>query len=450
MDWVFDRPNCHLKPFHVSVHDFWDYVMDWAFSWPNCPFKSLHATSRTILRTRLEVNLIALSSHFIRAFSRLNCPLKSLHVSTRATSLSPTFHKLKIQISFSMADNLDDGEFWLPPQFLTDDDTSFDNNNNNNKNLSKNDDVFDAVSRALFPYLSSASETESDEEEHLAELTRRVAHSTLELDLEKPKGVFGGGSPQSTLSAFGSSGKGSSPNGGVLHANSQSATRDLLRAAAGEVERMRLGEDRYGYGSLHNNAPKSSLVGLRFYSQQQHQPSLSHQQLQIAQFQMLRQQQMAKQQQRGMVPNRGRNNNVRGGSSNVGLSASAWPPLQHASGMRAVFLAGKTESTGTGVFFPRCVDTRNETRKEPACNTVLVPDRVAQALNLSLEGVVGGHLQHHHQQRFNGENGSAVPRVRSNNNNNNYYYGFSHPKRNNIRPPPQVNHEIQLPQEWTY
>lgn len=68
-----------------------------------------------------------------------------------------------------MADNLDDGEFWLPPQFLTDDDddTSF----NNAKN--------DAVSKSLF--FSSSSETESDEEDHhLAELTRRVA---LELDL---------------------------------------------------------------------------------------------------------------------------------------------------------------------------------------------------------------------------------------------------------------------------
>lgn len=72
-----------------------------------------------------------------------------------------------------MADNLDDGEFWLPPQFLTDeddDDTSFCNN------LTAQNY---AVSRSLF-FSSSSSETESDEEDHLAELTRRVA---LELDL---------------------------------------------------------------------------------------------------------------------------------------------------------------------------------------------------------------------------------------------------------------------------
>ena len=90
-----------------------------------------------------------------------------------------------------MAENLDDGEFWLPPQFLTDDDTLVnDDDNNSNNNLvaffKKNDDV----SRAMFSYLSSpveSSETESsdEEEQYMAELTRRVAHSTLELDLNR-------------------------------------------------------------------------------------------------------------------------------------------------------------------------------------------------------------------------------------------------------------------------
>ena len=41
------------------------------------------------------------------------------------------------------------------------------------------------------------------------------------------------------------------------------------------------------------------------------------------------------------------------------------------------------------------------------CNTVLVSDRVAQALNL--EGVVGGGRGHkqQHKPRFNGENGKV-------------------------------------------
>ncbi|XP_061376368.1 uncharacterized protein LOC133318397 isoform X2 [Gastrolobium bilobum] len=367
-----------------------------------------------------------------------------------------------------MAENLDDGEFWLPPQFLTDDDTSFVNNKNKLTVLnSKNDDAFDVVSRALFPYLSSpvesvvgSSETESDEEEHMAELTRRMAHSTLELGLnhhnhaftaeKKPEGSFVSGSPQSTLCAFGSSGKGSSPNGNVL--NSQRATWDLLRAAAGEVERMRLSKENYGF--VPNATGNPSPV---FYAQQQ---ALSHQQLQIAQ--MLRQQQLQHQhqQQHGsvwqrqsnqMVPKRGRNNNVRG--NNMGLSQPAWP-MQHANGfgMRAVFLgnpSGKRRSTGTGVFLPVCINNPSESRKKSACSTALVPDRVAHALNLKLGGgTVGGHLQNQ-QPRFNGSSnmGNAAVPKRSNN-------GFSQQKRN-LKPQqqqqqPPVYHEIRLPQEWTY
>lgn len=66
----------------------------------------------------------------------------------------------------------------------------------------------------------------------------------------------------------------------------------------------------------------------------------------------------------------------------LGLSPSAWPPLQQAqqqqqpppqnlhngSAMRAVFLAnpgGRKESAGTGVFLPRRVDSPSDTRRKP-------------------------------------------------------------------------------------
>ncbi|XP_042386442.1 uncharacterized protein LOC121978129 [Zingiber officinale] len=82
------------------------------------------------------------------------------------------------------------------------------------------------------------------------------------------------------------------------------------------------------------------------------------------------------------------------------LPASAWPPLGKppaqpqqplaftGSGMRAVFLhiAGvRKESVGTGVFLPRTAGNKFEPKKKSGCSTVLVPDRVVQALNLNLD-----------------------------------------------------------------
>lgn len=121
------------------------------------------------------------------------------------------------------------------------------------------------------------------------------------------QGRFVSGSPQSTLCAFGSGcgcRKGSShgsPNG-ACKLSSERATWDLLHAAAGEVERMRLSQQEgcYGFGyQSHNGGPfvvpqrKPSPItlpsknnnttttnpDLGFYTQQ----SLSHQQLQLAQ-----------------------------------------------------------------------------------------------------------------------------------------------------------------------
>ncbi|CAL0329638.1 unnamed protein product [Lupinus luteus] len=95
-----------------------------------------------------------------------------------------------------MAENLDDGEFWLPPHFLTDDYTPMNNNGAKNVDIfnAKNVDVFDAKSfdvlSTLFPSrLSSpvesmvwSSETESSNDEyHMTDFTRCMTQLDLNL-----------------------------------------------------------------------------------------------------------------------------------------------------------------------------------------------------------------------------------------------------------------------------
>ncbi|CAK8541798.1 unnamed protein product [Lathyrus sativus] len=429
-----------------------------------------------------------------------------------------------------MAENLVDGEFWLPLQFLSDDEDgselttlSFLSKEKPSQLLNNGEDIHPFPSEFPYGFASSdfsssvdspsgSSETESDEDEkHMAELTHRMGRSTLQGNSKTSDnnlGRFVSGSPQSTLCAFGSgcrcrnvsSSSHGSPNS-VCEVSSSKATWDLLHAAAGEVERMRLNQQRYNSQKLSpiTLSSKNNTVSTNHEMGYFTQHSLSHQQLQIAQFQMLRQQQMAKQnsmwggvqnqyggvfenqQPNHTAHNKGRNigdtNGVDGmrntSTGALGLSSSAWPTLQHAkqqqfynqakqqqinnqqfgSGMRAVFLgngSGRRESAGTGVFLPRRVDCPAVSRKKPVCSTALVPARVAQALNLNLdEYVVGQPQQHLHLHRFNSisnPDNVAPPRHRGN-------YVHSHQKHinNNIsRPQPAVSNEISLPKEWTY
>ncbi|KAH9672629.1 TIP41-like protein [Citrus sinensis] len=425
-----------------------------------------------------------------------------------------------------MAQSLDDGEFWLPPQFLTDDDILMDlsmTNNSNIKKSSNNKEGFDLeadATKSLFPFefpygfgafghsssdLSSpvesvvgSTETESDEEDYIAGLTRQIAHSTLEDDAfaaDKTKARFVSGSPQSTLCTVGRGcgcrqGSSRGSPGCQSQVSSPPETWDLLYAAAGEVARMRMNEESYGYHQ-HNGGllcpprkPSAISVPLKnhhpnhfdsaggIYSRQ-HQ-LLSHQRLQATQFQQLKQQQqqqqMMKQQQGSSVwggpqqqtqskPNGlyqvgGMNRLTRSNSNNgrsLGLSPSAWPPLQHAatqqqqngSGMRAVFLgapSAKRECAGTGVFLPRRINTPTEPRKKSACSTVLLPAKVVQALNLNFDDK--GAPFYPRFGSFMPESDSAALRSRNSN-------GVSYQKRN-LRPQQAMSHEIRLPQEWTY
>eukprot|EP00250_Pteridium_aquilinum_P033546 c5822_g1_i1 orf=826-2124(-) len=69
-----------------------------------------------------------------------------------------------------------------------------------------------------------------------------------------------------------------------------------------------------------------------------------------------------------------------------GLNGSQQKAM-NGSGMRAVFLGtpGARESGGTGVFLPRRVGSGHDSKRKPACSTVLLPSRIVQALNLNVE-----------------------------------------------------------------
>ncbi|KAL4297767.1 hypothetical protein GQ457_12G009050 [Hibiscus cannabinus] len=388
-----------------------------------------------------------------------------------------------------MAQVLDDAQFWLPPQFLTDDDFFVDGVKAP-KNLKDGESLFPYEFTGRFRSfgfpldLSSpvesvlgSTETECDGEDYLAELTRQMAHSTLKDDSLRmepafasgnPKGWVLSSSPQSTLCPL--------PSGcGCKHVSSREspncqsrvssppATWDLLHGDAGEVERLRMKEEKYvgfsnrGYSGPPAIKPSPNLDASGFYP-------LSK--LRTSHFQQLKQENLMKQQNvlawvrmEQQQQNHVVQNIVRYGNRTLGLSPSASPPLQQQqqqqqqpqppnwSGMRAVFLGnpnGKRECVGTGVFLPRRVGNSSEPRKKPAFSTALVPARVAQALNLNLDEV-GAQPQPHHP-RFNLSFTSDAAAMRLRNGGN--FVGNQRQK--NLRPQQEISHEVRLPQEWTY
>lgn len=332
-----------------------------------------------------------------------------------------------------MAQEMIDAQFWLPPEFLNDDDFV------TGKPASGKGFYGFGSGSPVESFLGS-NETESDEEDYLNMnlngLTRQFENTTFhdhywksdaDLKFENKATRVMYGSPQSTLCGC------KSPNCMSPPVTAAPVNRDLLYAAAGEVARMRMIEEA------------ASRYYLGASQQQQQQPRKTsnpnlnqYQQLQLAQFQLLKKQQMMKQQQYLQMiqqQNRNRNESVNGNGRNVTAPLSAWPTPQQSqqptrttgSGMRAVFLGNPTakrESTGTGVFLPRQVGAPLEPNKKRGCSTVLLPDRVVQALNLNLEKM---------------ENESKVLEAKM-------VY------RNSVKrqQPPPVMTEFRLPQEWTY
>ncbi|KAL1195889.1 hypothetical protein V5N11_027747 [Cardamine amara subsp. amara] len=343
-----------------------------------------------------------------------------------------------------------DAEFWLPPEFLTDEDFLVEKENNGG-GIDETRHGFGGFGSTVKPNTVK----EGDEENFLAVLTKTMVQSTLEDDFS------GGFCGNHTLPAVNdnkawcmarsplcAAGNGCCCRNQRSDQNSQSrrvssqAAWDLYSAAAEEMAKMNINDEPYGYNSgrgllgtprkLSSSVKNRNNGGSGYFNHQ----SLQYQKLQAMQFLQLKQQQFMKHHRQLVQQSRELRANSNKNVGSVNLSSSAWSnQLPRREVMRAVFLGdhtGKRGSTGTGVFLPRCVNHASSDKK-PTISTVLVPARVAQVLNLNLNEPV----------RSSVSLDDVSWRQRSNNG------GFSSQMHGGVRAEQAVN-EPRLPSEWAY
>ncbi|XP_075510195.1 uncharacterized protein LOC142546392 isoform X2 [Primulina tabacum] len=360
-----------------------------------------------------------------------------------------------------MAQELDDGEFWLPSEFLTDDDLLTDFKKKGGDDFSCGfGNSFGLYSNLSSPVesVTGSTENESDEDDFISFLTQKMNYSALN---DSKKGWLTSASPQSTLlgckpvsspvSPKSDSKVSSPPRSEVL------VSWDLFYAAAKKVSRLRVNEAALACYQQKMTYPplKSSPVTVPLLNRCQAsgfcpnpitQAQLTDQKVQA--FQHLKNEVWV----HGLKGNKFQNENKIGGVEEIqGLSAAAWPTLLQSqrqpqqipsSGMRTVFLSengAKKERTGTGVFLPRGYRTNSmETSGKPG-STVLLPDRVVHALNLNICS-----MDTLAQTKSRGVQFNADPGFKRKINTRMAQHG------RNLTPPPVVNQEFCLPQEWTY
>lgn len=280
-----------------------------------------------------------------------------------------------------MAEDLDDGEFWLPPQFLTEEDIllGFDTSSSST-----------GFSSDLGSPVDSVTETESDEDEFVSGLTRQLTRSSLLL-------------PDS------SNNKTPNPKGLTPPPVSVAG---VAKKGTGYFDSSNRGKQ--------STAPVSSPLTTQ--NPNFHGFHQSREKLQPFHVQQLW--------RKPMGPPAVQRHTYR--------KPHPPPPAQNlsGSGMRAVFLGppgSKRESVGTGVFLPRSVnptEPRKKSNIKNGCATVLVPEKVVQALkNINAQSQSQSRLDS--SGRFQGHN--------------NGFHGSTHDIDNAVG-----SLEIRLPSEWTY
>ncbi|KAL0336801.1 UNVERIFIED_CONTAM: hypothetical protein Scaly_1955200 [Sesamum calycinum] len=342
-----------------------------------------------------------------------------------------------------MAQELHGLDFWLPSEFLTDDDLLTDFKTDRLGTRGTDDfsygfrNSFGVGSDVSSPVesVTGALETESDEDDLITELSRKFAYSTLQdskLSSDyTTKGWKPSGSPRSTLCGLRpvSSGGSNSVSRVCSPQDGRSALRwDLLNAAGEEVTRTRMIEEAAAFYTtkLFAPPPKPSPVtvpnktpilprGSTRANSKDKPNFLTSSSKQLKSFRQMKQHQVIDGVNgQGVVGYQLHNGSINGaGGRAQGLSLSAWPTLQQSqqqqqpvSGMRAVFFGetgAKKERVGTGVFMPRRFGSNpTGTRKES--------DAVSKQIGITMKA---------HERR-------------------------------SLRPQPVMNQELRLPQEWTY
>lgn len=391
-----------------------------------------------------------------------------------------------------MAGNsLTDGGFWLPSEFLTDEDVlvgkeNFDKNGLNSKNnpcfpteFPYGFGSFDSLSLFQNSPVESVTESESDEDDFLTGLTRQFARSILQETHKVPyapsrnleKTWVLSGSPQSTLSPVFSNGSPNGPSLGPSPPTSPSGENgdawNLICAAAGQVNMLKMKNEvliksggllapTHKFSPLYLPNPTTGLYNTNFQQVKQVGGPIWGQQQ--------------------AYQNRGPRICVENGGGPVGngrcgralgLPESAWPTLQiqkqqfyqnpqqngGGGGVRAVFPGSgsgggrggaKRECAGTGVFLPRRYEAPFDSRVKSGCSTAILPAGVVQALNKRFDTMTT-QSQTQAQPHFNGSLFPEYDVLMARRN-----APLAQQRRNSMWAEGAMNYEIRLPQEWTY
>ncbi|GMH26462.1 hypothetical protein Nepgr_028305 [Nepenthes gracilis] len=334
-----------------------------------------------------------------------------------------------------MANDLDDAEFWLPSQILTDDDILMDFAGNGDPQQKDGFNGYDEFASTvsglgfLGPFSDQSSPVESvtgsteagsDEEDYIG-LTRQMARSTLEQDsITNSEGWVSSGSPQSPVCTVGGgvcacnhqpSSRGnrndlSSPRPRANVRKNKDAASDLTCAAAGEVGRVRVrSEQPQGKGTgffdssrailyspakpiqISSPLPTNSDNSATAYSAALYSKASRRLKQGVRRGQKWQTTHQISQRSRAT------RDDINGEYARNSSSLPSWLPLGHQNKhsrlqpphpgtvVRTVFSGTprtERETVGTGVFLPRPTVLRPAAA---ACSAVLVPGKVVQALN---------------------------------------------------------------------